>query len=208
VVRLVGARIGGQLNCSGARLSNESGPALLADRIQVAQAVHLDEGFTAEGAGEDGTVRLIGARVGGRLSCSGAQLSNTSGPALHADGIQVDEDVFLDDGFTAEGAGEDGTVRLLGARIGGQLNCRGARLRNESGTALDASQLVTAHAFLDSIAAEGGGVYVTLDLSEVKISGQLSLVAIRLKHSEAVRRLNLDGLVYSGIPTTSSDWWS
>ena len=85
--------------------------------------------------GDDGAVRLAGARIGGQLDCAGAELRNDSGPALVADGLQVGQHV-PPRRFTATGSGDDGAVRLLGARIGGSLDCDGAELRNDSGPAL------------------------------------------------------------------------
>ena len=51
-VRLSGAHIGGQLDCAGAELRNDSGPALAADGLQVGQDMYLSGGFTATGSGE------------------------------------------------------------------------------------------------------------------------------------------------------------
>jgi hypothetical protein len=96
--------------------------------MTVEGSVFLDEGFHATGA-----VRLLGARIQGVLSCTGARLENPSGDALSANGMTVEGDVFLDEGFHATGA-----VRLLGARIQGVLSCTGARLENPSGDALSA----------------------------------------------------------------------
>ena len=62
----------------------------------------LRSGFTATGVGERGAVRLVGARIGGSLDCSGAALRNDSGPALFADGLQVDLDMQCDR-LTADG---------------------------------------------------------------------------------------------------------
>ncbi len=105
-VRLSGAHIGGSLDCDGASLRNDSGPALYADRLQVDQAMFLRDGFTATGSGELGAVRLIGAHIGGHLDCTGADLRNDSGPALVAYGLQVGQDMYLSGGFTATGGGE------------------------------------------------------------------------------------------------------
>jgi hypothetical protein len=140
-VNLRGARIGGLLSCKKAQLCNDSGPALLADSLQVEQGMVLGDGFTATGAGAAGAVRLIGARSGGQLECNGAVLRNDSGPALFARGLQVDQSMFLGGGFTATGAGEVGAVNLAGARIGGQLACEKAQLCNRSGPALHAAYL-------------------------------------------------------------------
>ena len=104
-VRLLGAHIGGQLDCTGATLRNDSGPALVADSLQVGQDMFLRGGFTATGTGELGAVRLLGAHIGGQLDCTGADLRNDSGPALVADSLQVGQDMYLSGGFTATGGG-------------------------------------------------------------------------------------------------------
>jgi len=53
------------------------------------------------------------------LGSSHGAAGNPAGPALSADHLQVDQSVYLTDGFTA--TGDDGTIRLIGARIGGDL---------------------------------------------------------------------------------------
>ena len=158
-VDLHGANIGGNLVCDGASLRNDRGPALFADGLRVGQDMFLREGFTATGAGEDGAVRLTGAHVGGSLLCDGAALRNDSGPALVAYGPQIGQSVFLRGGFTATGAGERGAVRLVGACIGGSLDCSGAALRNDSGPALLADSLqVGQDVQCDRLTADGGVV--------------------------------------------------
>jgi hypothetical protein len=47
----------------------------------------------------------------------------------------------LRDKFTATGSGDDGAVNLVAARIGGSLDCEGARLSNDSGPGLQAHRL-------------------------------------------------------------------
>ena len=136
-VRLLGAHIGGQLDCDGANMRNDSGPALVADSLQVGLGMLLRAGSPPSAPASGGAVRLTGAHIGGSLECDGASLRNDSGPALSADGLQVGLAIFLRRGFTATGAGELGAVRLLGAHIGGSLDCTGASVRNDSGPALD-----------------------------------------------------------------------
>ncbi len=128
-VRLLGAHIHGQLNCTGATMRNDSGTALAADGLQVAQDVFLSGGFEAVGAGEFGAVRLLGAHLG-RLDCSGARIRNDSGPGLDAEGLQVDQNVFLRGGFEAVGAGSSVTLDLSHVRIGGVLLFAPARLEH------------------------------------------------------------------------------
>ena len=131
-VRLLGARIGGDLDCSNAAVENPpqadvpgSGIAVNADRAVVKGTVFLNKGFRAQG-----DVRLLGANIGGDLDCSNATFANPprpgvpgSGIALAADGIVVKGTVFLNKGFRAEGE-----VRLLGGQVGGQLTCTGGSI--------------------------------------------------------------------------------
>ncbi len=140
-VRLTGAHIGGSLECDGASLRNDSGPALSGDALQVGLAIFLRRGFTATGAGELGAVRLLSAHIGGSLDCTEASVRNGSGPALNASGLEVGQGMYLRRGFTATGSGGDGAVRLVGAHIGGSLVGDGAKLCNDSGPALYADRL-------------------------------------------------------------------
>jgi hypothetical protein len=124
------AHIDGNLDCRGAQLLNDSGPALSADSVQVGQTVLLNEGFTAKAAGAYGAVYLRGAHVGGSLDCDGAWLANDSGPALIADGVQVGQDMRLSNGFDATGGGAAAAVNLTGARVDGTLAFNQARLEH------------------------------------------------------------------------------
>jgi hypothetical protein len=206
-IRLPGAHIGGQLRCSGAILRNATGPALFADGLQVDRGLFFDEGFVAHGVDRRGAVRLIGARVGLRFDCQGATLSNPIGPALVADGIHVDEAVFFNRGFSADGADEGGTIRLLGAKIGGRLNCGGATLRNSSGPALAADGMQTDGNVLlhKRFTAEGVGKRGTVRLLGVHIGGRIDCRdSVIISNSNPLERWILDGLTYSGIPQIDS----
>ena len=119
-VRLLGAEIGGDLDCSGGLFSNTDGDALNADRVKVTGSVFLRDGFAATDE-----VRLLGAEIGGSLYCTGGKFINADGKALSADGIRVTGDVFLREGFAATGE-----VRLLGAEIGGALDCSDGNFTN------------------------------------------------------------------------------
>jgi hypothetical protein len=70
-INLRGAHIGGDLDCSGAALSNPNGHALDGDGLVVEHDLRCTEGFAAKGV-----VNLRGARVGGQLSFAGATLSD------------------------------------------------------------------------------------------------------------------------------------
>jgi hypothetical protein len=127
-VRLLGAQIGGDLDCSGGTFSNPGRDALRADGAGVKGGVYLNDGFSAEG-----DVGLVGAQIGVNLDCSGGTFKNPDKDALSADGANVKGDVHLSDGFTAEG-----DVRLLGAQIGGNLDCSSGTFKNPGKRALSA----------------------------------------------------------------------
>ena len=111
-------------------MRNDSGPALLADGLQVDQDVSLSGGFEAIGTGKDSAVRLLGAHIHGQLDCTDARMRNDTGPALNADSLQVDQAAFLSSGFEAVSAGDDVTLDLSQARIRGELVFAPARLVN------------------------------------------------------------------------------
>ena len=133
-VRLIGARIGGKLDCVDAFFYNPAdagtegaGRALSADGIQVEGDVFLFGRFTA--AGE---IRLTGARIGGSLDCGGGVFYSPkqkgldlTGIALNVAGASIGRSLNLGDGFISEGQ-----VCVQGAQIGQDLICAGAVLRN------------------------------------------------------------------------------
>ncbi len=118
-VRLLGAKIEGNLDCGGGQFAGQDkdGNALLCDGIEVGGGVYLRNGFEAQGA-----VRLIVANIKGDLSCIGGRFegADEDGDALVCDSMQVGGDVFLSGKFVAQGM-----VRLLGANIAGDLVCAG-----------------------------------------------------------------------------------
>lgn len=149
-VRLLGATLGGELSCTGARFRAEKdakgnpGYSLSADGLEAKRGVFL------QNVDATGTVRLLGATLGGDLSCSEARFRaekdarGNRGNALHADRLIAKGSVFL------RNVDATGQVRLLGARLGGNLSCVGAKFRAEKdaegnpGDALNAAMLEAA----------------------------------------------------------------
>lgn len=125
--RLLGARIGGNLSCSGAVFERLDGVALSADGLDARGGVFLS------GATVRGEARLLGARIGRDLSCDDAVFERLDGVALNADQLDAHGSVFL------RGATIRGGARLLGARIGGDLALSDVTLDRPNGDALDAS---------------------------------------------------------------------
>lgn len=135
-VRLPGAHIGGSIDWSKAVLVNTSGPALYADRLQVGGQMFLRR-LRAEGSSSSGTIQLPGAHIGGGLNGEGSVFVNTSGPALYAEGLEVDDSVYLRNGFRATGRGTRATIQLASAHIGHLLDFQDSRMLNPDRLALD-----------------------------------------------------------------------
>ena len=154
-VRLPGAQIGDDLDCSKGSFTNADGNALVADRLKVTGGVFLRDGFVATGA-----VRLPDAQIGRNLDCGDGRFTNTNGEALVAGRLSVTGGVFLCDGFVATGA-----VVLLSAEIGGDLDCRKGSFAVETGNALDAQGMKLSGAMVLREAAIGGAV----DLASARI---------------------------------------
>ena len=183
-VRLLGAVIGGNLECDGGTFDNPNGKALSADGLTTRGNVFLREGFTAKGE-----VRLLGGDIGGSVDCSGGTFENPDGHALSADRLKTGGGVFLREGFTAKGE-----VRLLGADIGGNLDCVGGSFENPRGNALSADRLKTGGSvFLrDRFTAKG-----EVRLLGADIGGDLSCVGGAFENPDG-DALSADGLKTGG----------
>jgi hypothetical protein len=149
MIVLIGGRIAGSLDLSGAHLINRDGGALAADGLIVDQDVfcRIDAGQRFEVDGEFG---LTGARIGGQLDLSGARLSNGNKTALAGETLHVGQHVLCrsdDDNQRFECEGE---IRLDGGHIGGDLDLRGAHLSNPGAMALNAEGVIIGEAFATS----------------------------------------------------------
>ncbi len=125
-----------------------------------------------------GTIDLAGALIGGQLDSSGAIFNGGKDPegnqqrALKLQGAEIALDLYL------RRVTASGTVDLNGARIKGQLSCRGARFdggrdaESKPLTALNAQRAEIGNSLkLGGLVAHG-----TVDLSSARIGGHLSCV--------------------------------
>jgi len=108
-VRLVGANIGGDLDCDGATFGNAKGEALYADGLTTQGDLFLRNGFHARGA-----VRLSGANIGGILDCDGATFENPGGTALSAERLLVKGSLF----WRSMKGRPVGAINLIDAKVG------------------------------------------------------------------------------------------
>jgi hypothetical protein len=172
-LRLLGARIGGQLDLGDATLVNDSGPAVGADRLRAG-------GLYATGVTVTGAISLLGARVDGQVNLGGAVLANPRGRALSADSIQV-EGSFFGEGMKVRGSGEYGALCLLGAHVGGNCYLEGAELTNDAGAALSGDRLrVDGNVHIEGLIATGAAEPGTIRLLGAHIAGELYLEGARI----------------------------
>ena len=162
-VILSGAKIGGNLNCSGAQFDSgrtevKGTVAIRADQISVGRDIEftMDQWFSKQGFSARGEVMLSGATIGGNLDCSGGSFDcsdkETGSVAINAAGINVGRDLLLRGKFAAKGQ-----VFLHGARIGGDFDCSEGTLENRAGPALHAERATIAGIlFLSKTTATGG----------------------------------------------------
>jgi hypothetical protein len=140
MLRLEGAEIEGQLDCSGGTFvatafsSNQADPpdnhiyAISADGLNVGSDILFTQGedanhpFTASGA-----ISLISARVGGDFSCEKATFNFPGEEALSADGIVVDGTTFFDE------VRANGTLRFVQAALKQGFYLNGATFDTTAG---------------------------------------------------------------------------
>ncbi|MGW8378188.1 hypothetical protein [Streptomyces sp. ODS28] len=185
--------IGGVLDCSEARLRNTStGPALAADGASITDNIYLSR-LKASSASSRGTIRLIGTQVGGQLSCQESRLRNADGPALQADGLKIEHNMWLT-GLKAWSKSSEGTIRLRSARVGGQFGCENARFHSTAGSALDAPYLnVGGTAFSQGLRATSKGRKHSADLEMARIAETFDCRESRLRNTTG-SALNAEGL--------------
>jgi adhesin HecA-like repeat protein len=175
---LAGTEIAGDLNLMGAELDAGGAPqALVAEGASIGGALILT---SLQARGE---VNLRTIRVGQRALLMKTALDNPGKTACRLSRAQVGADMFCDD-MTAEGS-----IRLAGATIGGELSLRKSRMRNATGIALDAPTL-NAREFSLRPAEPIQGL---VDLSHAQIG------ILRDDPSCWADKLHLDGLTYQAL---------
>jgi hypothetical protein len=183
-VCLAGAHIGGQLILDGARLDSEDGWALNAANLTVKKdmicGVSPDEQFHAQGG-----VSLAGARIGGTLSFSHANLTKGQQESLRADRLTIEGDMRCGAAFTA-----NGTISLVGARIGGELSITKTTLDDRGGIALLADGITVER---DMQCGKEFTARGEVDLVSARIGGWLSFTDATLDNPRG-QALRADGI--------------
>jgi len=122
-VDLADGDIQGSLVLRNSTLISGKGPALHADRLQLAGAL-LAANMAAEGE-----IRIPGLRSGGNVNFAGALLDNPKGFSLNGNGVQIGGNLQLTpDPASGVAFRSFGQVFLPSARIDSDFSLRGARL--------------------------------------------------------------------------------
>uniref|UniRef100_A0A2X0QU20 Membrane-associated oxidoreductase n=1 Tax=Candidatus Nitrotoga fabula TaxID=2182327 RepID=A0A2X0QU20_9PROT len=192
-VHLLGIQIDGNLECTEATFDDKEGNALFADDTVIKGTVFLKKTHAT------GTVHLIGAQIGGDLDCTDAifdgenenrqEVDKKKSFALSADLAVIKGTVLL------KQATASGNVHLLGAQIGGDLDCAEATFDGKGGNALSADGAVIRHSIhLDKFTAKGN-----VCLMGIQVGGTLECEGAKFKGTKKQdgshgRALSADGM--------------
>lgn len=136
-----------------------------------ARRVSIRGDFTASKIQTSHSVDLNGASVGGDVNFSGALLQSGSNYSLSAIDAMIKGGLFLADGFSA-----DGLVRVVGAEVGGQFNCRGGAFLSDE-KSLDAGNIKV-----------GRGVFL---IGGFKSCGEVLFIAASVKAQFCIQNATL-----------------
>lgn len=206
-VRLNGARITGQLDLenlhtklslvlkgcvldnrlvardarlSTVRLERTQLPAFAAPRLRTEGLLRLRGCVVTS---DQDAVNLLGAHIQGNLDFRAAKLTGRAGIALRANGIRVDGNVFLRDGFTA--TSHETAVYLRGSDIRGSLECSTAHLKSDIESAIDlrASDVGGSVFLRREFTAETSSDEPVIFMSTINIGRELDCTGATLKNS-------------------------
>lgn len=177
-VRLLGAKIKGQLNCSGSKF-NGIIISLLCDGAEIGGSVFFKEGFTASGE-----VRLVNAKISGDLTCNNGVFKNN----ISAPNAFISGNVWLDDNFQIKG-----TVDFRNAEIGGNIICSGATFHNKERAIQANKATIKGNVILGDCNSAGGFAF-----QGAEIGGDFSAsgVTISAKKSIEFRNANIAGTLH------------
>jgi hypothetical protein len=171
----IGAKLGGNLECDGATLSNATrdgmGTVLSAENVTIGGAVLLRHGFTAHGC-----VSLLAASVNSNVECCGALLENWSASGsretLRLTNADVAGDVLLNQGFVSRGY-----VSVWGTKIRRDLDCSTAKFIGASaagGARVAAGAMVATNlAVAGDLKFVGTSVLGRVDGEHIDVGGSL-----------------------------------
>lgn len=192
-LRLPGANVAGNLNLCGATLHNPGGVAVNANGVQIGGSLrcHVDPNtrrpFTAEGllyltsAHIKGDLRLRDAVLAPGSSARSHDVSSHDDPVatLVLDRAEIIGDAQLDNGLRSQG-----TIRMVNARIGGNLRLGAARVevsQPETGAKEIPDELNGLDPTTDPFLAPDTHPARSLHLSGIEVQGNLEANSVDLR---------------------------
>lgn len=171
-ILLIGARIGGNVDLSGAILTGDDGVALVGDQMVAEQSLFCREGFSSHGE-----VRLHNARIGGQIDLDRAKLTNVGGRALGGSQLTIER------GMSGRRLSVRGELLISSSRIGGNLDFDGAELVNPGKGALVAEQVKIVGNMSCGYGFSADG---QVRLAGAEIGGQLDLSAATVTNPQGI----------------------
>ena len=202
------SEIGGRLLCIDTTIDGQGDRSIHADRVRVGGAVRLLHRFKSVGE-----IRLIGARLGGSLDLTGAQIESSDGPAIDLEDATIEGSVFLTEdpggrrpvirgGFDMGSARISGRFLIRNATIEAHADVRAGRIYARStaaGTALSAARASVGDEVMLAGRCEVTGRIdlTTADVSSLSIGADCALrapgrTALELTNAEIRASLRVD----------------
>jgi hypothetical protein len=192
-VQLVGARVGNRLDAAGSGFDNGPHVAINADGLVTGSDAIL------RGVRVVGELRLRNAQIGGDLNFRDGQLKGSGkGRALRATGIAIKGSLYLTGSFSCAGG-----VRLAQGRIGGELDCTGARLRRVSPDGNNALEVFSAPGINVKGALIWRGMPAPPEGAVNLIGAEVGQICDDLTSWPAAGTINIENFVYGSFDKTS-----
>ncbi|MFS8103142.1 hypothetical protein LFM09_39045, partial [Lentzea alba] len=177
-VNLMSAHIAGDVELSGVRITNPTGPALNADDAHIQSFIVLEKGLRAVGHTRTSAVTLSNANLAMDITLASAEITNKNGCGFDASSSKVGGSVTLRTKVKINGHSLDGAIDLAGSRIDGELQLE-AEVSSSLGPALNANSIeVGKGVHLERGAQFSGSEARTgaINLTSARISGDLDFV--------------------------------
>ncbi|MEV6718858.1 hypothetical protein AB0M48_43250 [Lentzea sp. NPDC051208] len=170
-----------------------------ADGLKVDGDLFLRRGVRMSGDHSYGTVRLFDAHVSGDLDLDGAQITNASGSALNASGLEVGGQVIFRDGVRIIGHGDESAVNFIGAHLRSNLDMSGTEISNDTGPAMqvDNAKIDGDLSLRYGNRITGRGDTGSLCLINARISGHVELTDTDITNAAGIA-LDAHGVQISG----------
>ncbi|MEU5853219.1 oxidoreductase [Saccharopolyspora shandongensis] len=197
-IRIPGAKVGGNLTLSGGALRNRGRYALNANGIQIGGSLRCDvDPLTRRPFTVAGLMFLPSAHIFGDLRLRDAVLEPGVKPAqrgesqyddptstLVIDRGDIRGDVQIDQGFRS-----GGTIRMVSAKVGGDLRMSGAHID----LSWSRSPKASVEQPLRSVHIDGTEILGNLEASRVELHGQVRMIDVRVHGSFQLNKACLHG---------------